>query len=148
MTFRSLSEANFSGSRVLVRVDFNLPFENGVISDDTRLKSALPTIDLLRAQGAKVILLAHFDRPKGHVVPEMSLAPIAPALSALIGAPVGFASDTVGSAAQAAVAGLQNGEVLLLENTRFNPGEEANDPAFAVQLAALTPPSPPSPSSS
>jgi phosphoglycerate kinase len=137
MTFRTLKDANLSGQRVLVRVDFNVPFENGVISDDTRLQSALPTINLLRSQGAKVILLAHFDRPKGKVVPEMSLAPIAPALSLLIGAPVAFAGDTVGELALAAVTALQNGDVLLLENTRFNAGEEANDPAFYRKLAAL-----------
>jgi phosphoglycerate kinase len=137
MTFKSLKTANLSGQRVLVRVDFNVPFENGVISDDTRLQSALPTMKLLQDQGAKVILLAHFDRPKGKIVPEMSLAPIAPALAGLLGAPVEFADDTVGSAAQEAVTALQNGDVLLLENTRFNAGEEANDPAFSAQLAAL-----------
>jgi phosphoglycerate kinase len=137
MTFKSLRTANLSGQRVLVRVDFNVPFEDGVISDDTRLQSALPTIKVLADQGAKVILLAHFDRPKGKVVPAMSLAPVVPALSALIGAPVGFASDTIGEAAQSAVAAMQEGDVLLLENTRFNAGEEANDPAFCKALAAL-----------
>jgi phosphoglycerate kinase len=137
MTFRSLKEADLKGKRVLVRVDFNVPFENGVISDDTRLRAALPTITLLRDKGARVILLAHFDRPKGKVVPEMSLAPIVLTLSELVGTPVAFASDTVGPSAQAAVSALGDGEVLLLENTRFNAGEEANDPAFSAQLAAL-----------
>jgi phosphoglycerate kinase len=137
MIFNSLKNAELSGKRVLVRVDFNVPFENGVISDDTRLKAALPTISLLREKGAKVVLLAHFDRPKGKVVPEMSLAPIVATLSALVGAPVAFASDTVGADAQKQVALMQNGDVLLLENTRFNAGEEANDPAFSAALAAL-----------
>jgi phosphoglycerate kinase len=137
MTFNSLKSANLSGKRVLVRVDFNVPFENGVISDDTRLQSALPTIRLLSDQGAKVILLAHFDRPKGKVVPEMTLAPIAPALSALIGGPVAFATDCIGESARATIAAMKNGDVVLLENIRFYPGEEANDPAFAADLAVL-----------
>jgi phosphoglycerate kinase len=135
--FKTLRDADFTGKRALVRVDFNVPFENGAISDDTRLRAALPTIALLREQGAKVILLAHFDRPKGKVVPEMSLAPIVETLSALVGTPVAFASDTIGPAAQNAVGAMQNGDVLLLENTRFNAGEEANDPAFSAALAAL-----------
>lgn len=137
MTFKSLNDSIFMGKRVLVRVDFNVPFENGVISDSTRLEAALPTINLLRDQGARVILLAHFDRPNGKVVPEMSLAPIAPALGALLSMPVAFATDTAGQAAQGCVAAMQNGDVLLLENTRFNAGEEANDPAFCAQLAAF-----------
>ena len=135
--FRSLKDGKFSGQRVLVRVDFNVPFENGVISDDTRLQTALPTINLLRQQGAKTILLAHFGRPKGKVVPDMSLAPIAPALSILMGVPVQIATDTIGENACAAVAAMRDGDVLLLENTRFNAGEEANDPEFCAALAAL-----------
>ncbi len=137
MTFHSLHKADLQGKRVLVRVDFNVPFEHGVISDDTRLRAALPTIDLLRHQGAKVILLAHFDRPKGQIVPAMSLAPIAPALSTLIGAPVIFALDTIGASAKNAVDAMKNGDVVLLENTRFNAGEEANDSEFASALAGL-----------
>ena len=137
MNFNSLKSATLIEKRVLVRVDFNVPFENGTISDDTRLRSALPTINLLREKGAKVILLAHFDRPKGKVVSAMSLAPIAPVLSALIGAPVAFANDTVGASGIAGVAALKAGEVLLLENIRFNAGEEANDPHFCAALAAL-----------
>jgi phosphoglycerate kinase len=135
--FWDIKTAELSGKRVLVRVDFNVPFENGVISDDTRLQSALPTINLLRAQGAKVVLLAHFDRPKGKVVPEMTLAPIAPALSALLDAPVAFATDSIGESAVAAIGAMSDGAVVLLENIRFYPGEEANDPIFADQLAAL-----------
>lgn len=137
MTFNSLQTANLTGKQVLVRVDFNVPFENGVISDDTRLRAALPTINLLVAMGAKVILLAHFDRPKGKVVPEMTLAPIVPALSSLIGAPVAFATDCIGDSAKTAIATMNNGDVVLLENIRFYPGEEANDPAFGAQLASL-----------
>jgi phosphoglycerate kinase len=135
--FWDIKTAELSGKRVLVRVDFNVPFENGVISDDTRLQSALPTINLLRAQGAKVVLLAHFDRPKGKVVPEMTLAPIAPALSALLDAPVALATDSIGESAVAAIDAMRDGDVVLLENIRFYPGEEANDPIFAGQLAAL-----------
>jgi phosphoglycerate kinase len=137
MSFRSLKEADLQGQRALVRVDFNVPFENGAISDDTRLVAALPTINFLREQGAKVILIAHFDRPKGKVVPEMSLGPIVPALAHLLACPVVFATDSIGPDAQAKVAALGNGEVLLLENIRFYAGEESNDPEFARQLAAL-----------
>ena len=135
--FLDLKTANLSGKKALVRVDFNVPFENGVISDDTRLRSALPTINLLRGQGAKVILIAHFDRPKGKIVPSMTLAPIVPALSALLGVTVGFATDSVGDSAKAAVSAMADGDVLLLENIRFYPGEEANDPDFCAHLAVL-----------
>ena len=135
--FRSLKTEDLSGKRALVRVDFNVPFQDGIISDDMRLRAALPTINLLRDQGAKVILLAHFDRPKGKVVASMSLEPIVTTLSALIGAPVAFASDTIGESAHAKIAALSNGDVVLLENTRFNPGEEANETGFCQALAAL-----------
>ena len=136
MAVRTLDQADLTGKRALVRVDFNVPIQDGAISDDTRLRAALPTIAKLRAGGAKVILLAHFDRPKGKRVPAMSLAPITAPLSALIGAPVAFADDCVGPDAAAAVAAMHNGDVLLLENVRFHPGEENNDPAFAAELAA------------
>jgi phosphoglycerate kinase len=135
--FRRIEDTSFSGQRVLVRVDFNVPVHDGVISDDTRLRAALPTIELLRRQGAKVILLSHFDRPKGKMVPEMTLAPVAPALGFLLGVPVAFATDCVGDSAKATVAAMRDGDVALLENTRFYPGEEANDPDFCAQLAAL-----------
>jgi phosphoglycerate kinase len=137
MTFRSLKDADLSGKRVLVREDFNVPVHDGVISDDTRLKAAIATINLLRNQGAKVILLSHFDRPEGKVVPAMSLAKVASALSVLIEAPVAFVDETVGAGATRAVGAMQDGDILLLENTRFNPGEEINDPAFSEQLAGL-----------
>jgi phosphoglycerate kinase len=136
-TFRRLSDAEVAGKRVLVRVDFNVPMKDGVVSDATRLRAALPTIDDLRGRAAKVVLLAHFDRPKGKRVPSMSLAPIAQALSALIDAPVAFAPDCIGPAAEAAIEALPAGGVILLENTRFHAGEEANDPVLAQQMARL-----------
>jgi phosphoglycerate kinase len=135
--FRTLDDLNAAGKVVLVRVDFNVPMANGAISDDTRLQAALPTVAELSEAGARVVLLAHFDRPKGKRVPALSLAPIAPALSALLDTPVAFADDCVGEAAKAAIAALPSGGVLLLENLRFHAGEEANDAAFAAQLAAL-----------
>jgi phosphoglycerate kinase len=137
MAFRTLDQADLKGKRVLVRVDFNVPMQDGVITDDTRLRAALPTIQELRKDGAKVILLAHFDRPKGKRVPSMSLKPVVAPLSELIGAPVAFADDCVGEAAERAEGYLKPGGVLLLENLRYHAGEEQNDPIFAKQLAAL-----------
>jgi len=135
MSFQTLDDLDLAGKRALVRVDFNVPMADGQVSDDTRLRAALPTVAKLRAAGARVILLAHFDRPKGRWVPEMSLAPVVGALSEVLGCPVAFARDCVGPDAAAAVAAMQAGDVLLLENVRFYPGEEANDPAFARALA-------------
>jgi len=137
MSFRTLDEAEVTGKRALVRVDFNTPMENGRVSDDTRLRAALPTIQELRRRGARVILLSHFDRPKGKRVPAMSLKPLALPLAALLDAPVAFADDCVGPPAEAAVAAMKDGDVLLLENLRFHAGEEANDVGFAKALAAL-----------
>ncbi len=138
MTFKTLDDiADLHGKTVLVRVDFNVPVEDGRITDDTRLRVALPTIQKLQQKGAKVALLAHFDRPKGKVVPSMSLKFVAPALSALLGTTVAFASDCVGPDAADVLKILPAGGVALLENVRFHAGEEANDPAFAAQLAAL-----------
>jgi phosphoglycerate kinase len=136
MKFRTLDGADLAGKRALVRVDFNVPMQDGKVSDDTRLKSALPTIERLRGGGAKVILLSHFDRPKGKRVPSMSLAPVAEPLATLLGAPVAFADDCVGEVAKAAVDRLKDGDVLLLQNVRFHAGEEANDTDFAKALAA------------
>ncbi len=136
MTFRTLDDADLAGKRALVRVDFNVPMHEGQVSDDTRLRAAVPTIEKLRAGGATVILLAHFDRPKGKRVPEMTLAPIAGALAKVLGSPVAFADDCVGPVAASAVAALKAGDVLLLENVRFHAGEEKNDPEFAKALAA------------
>jgi phosphoglycerate kinase len=138
MPFRTLDQAgDLAGKRVLVRVDLNVPMQDGRVSDDTRLRAVVPTIEALREKGARVILLAHFDRPKGQVVPSMSLEPVVAPLAVVLNAPVAFASDCVGEAAEQAVAGLHHGGVLLLENLRFHPGEEKNDPAFADRLAAL-----------
>src|SRR5580698_753818 len=136
MGFRTLDGVDVAGRRVLVRVDFNVPLADGAVTDDTRLAAALPTIRRLRADGAKTILISHFDRPKGKRVPSMSLRPVVAPLAKLLGAPVAFANDCIGEVASAAVAAMQGGDVLLLENLRFHAGEEADDPAFAAQLAA------------
>ena len=137
MTFRTLDEAGeLSGQRVLVRVDFNVPMDDGRVTDDTRLRAALPTLRDLIARRAKVVLLSHFGRPEGKPTPSMSLRPIGESLSALLGCPVAFAADCIGPGAKAAVDSLGLGGVALLENLRFQPGEEANDPDFARALAA------------
>jgi phosphoglycerate kinase len=136
MAFQTLDQADLHGKRALVRVDFNVPMEGGKVTDDTRLRAAVPTIEKLRKGGAKVILLAHFDRPKGKVVPTMSLRPIVEPLSKVLGVPVAFADDCIGPVARTAVNAMQPGDVLLLENVRFHPGEEANDRKFADALAA------------
>ena len=142
MDFRTLDQAgDIAGKTALVRVDFNVPMADSgigkVVSDDTRLRSAIPTIRKLMGKGAKTVLLAHFDRPKGKRVPDMSLKPVVRPLSALLGKDVRFAEDCVGPKAKAAVDALPPGEVLLLENLRYHAGEEKNDPAFAQQLAKL-----------
>jgi phosphoglycerate kinase len=136
MTFKTLDDADLAGKRALVRVDFNVPMADGQVSDDTRLRAALPTIEKIRAAGGKVVLLAHFDRPKGKRVDAMSLKPVVGPLAKLLGAPVGFADDCVGEDAAQAVAAMRDGDVLLLENLRFHAGEEANDAAFVKALAA------------
>ncbi len=137
MAFRALDEAgDLAGKRALVRVDFNVPCRTGR-SATTRACAALPTIHYLSTRGAKVMLLAHFDRPKGKVVPSMSLKPVAGPLSDLLEQPVAFAGDCIGPEAAAVVNGLVNGGVALLENLRFHAGEEANDPAFVAALASL-----------
>jgi phosphoglycerate kinase len=125
------------GKRVIVRVDFNVPLKDGVVESDKRLRESLPTIKYLKDRGAKVILMSHLGRPDGKQVPEMSLAPVAKALSGLLGSEVKFASDSIGDPAKQAVAALQAGDVLLLENLRFHAAEESNDPGFARQLASL-----------
>lgn len=128
---------NIAGKKVLVRVDFNVPMQNGQISDDTRLKAALPTIELLSKAGAITILLSHFGRPKGKVEPSMSLAPIAPALGKLLHKDVEFAADLQGEIAKSAIDKLSNGDIILLENSRFYAGEEKNDAELAKNVAAL-----------
>ena len=138
MTFRTLDDAkDLAGKTALVRVDFNVPMEGGKVTDDTRLRVALPTIQRLRDAGAKVALLAHFDRPKGQRVASMSLRPIVQPLEKLLGAPVRFADDCIGPDAVEAIRDLDAGGVVLLENVRFHAAEEANDPVFAQKLADL-----------
>jgi phosphoglycerate kinase len=133
----NLSAADLSGKRVLVRVDFNVPLDDqGTITDDTRIRAALPTIQDLASKGAKVILTSHFGRPKGKVVDSMRLTPVATRLSELLGQPVLKLDDCIGDEVASSIAGLQNGQVALLENVRFYPEEEANDPEFAKKLAA------------
>lgn len=137
MGWNTLDDMDLAGKKVLLRVDINVPMDNGQISDDTRIRRVAPTVAAILAQGGKPILLAHFGRPKGQVVPEMSLRPLRPALEAAFGAPVVFCADCRGPAAEAAVAALQPGEILLLENTRFHAGEELNDAALAAKIAKL-----------
>ena len=134
---RSVEELDAREKRVLVRVDFNVPLEGATIADETRIRAALPTIEALRAQRARVVLLSHLGRPDGKVVENLRLAPVAARLSELLEAPVATADDCIGPEAQRAVEALAPGGVLLLENVRFHPEEEANDPAFAQQLASL-----------
>jgi len=133
----SLDDLDVKGQRVLVRVDLNVPVMDGTVTDALRIERQAPTIRELAEKGARVIVLSHFDRPKGKIVPAMSLKPIALALAQAIGRPVAFAGDCIGEVAQSAVAKLRDGDVLLLENTRFHAGEEKNDPDFAKALAAL-----------
>jgi phosphoglycerate kinase len=137
MPILSLREADFSGKKVLVRVDLNVPLEDGKVADDTRIRAILPTLGLLLSQGAGVILVAHLGRPKGKVNPAFTLAPVASYLDHLIEQKVHFVAATIGPEAQAAVDSLAKGEVLLLENVRFDPREKKNDSEFARELAAL-----------
>ena len=134
---RHLDDIDVGGRPVLVRVDFNVPMKDGVISDDTRIRAALPTIENLRRRGARVILASHLGRPKDGPDPALSLAPVAKRLGELLGSDVAFATDVVGPSAQAAVAALEPGDVLVLENVRFEPGETSNDEALATALGAL-----------
>jgi phosphoglycerate kinase len=137
MAWRALGDMDLRGKRVLTRVDLNVPVEDGRVTDATRIERIAPTIEAILAAGGRPILLAHFDRPNGKVVPAMSLRQLLPALETALGRSVRFAPDCVGPEAEAAVAALAEGEVLLLENTRFHAGEEANDPGFAAALARL-----------
>ena len=134
--FRTLDDLSAKGRRVLVRVDLNVPVKDGKVTDATRIERVAPTIRELADKGAKVILLAHFGRPDGKADPKYSLKPIAGATAAVLGRPVAFAPDCIGAAAAEAVSAMKDGDVLLLENTRFHAGEEANDPAFVAALAA------------
>ena len=137
MAFRTLDDLQVKGKRVLVRADLNVPVADGKVTDATRIERQAPTIRELAEKGARVIVLSHFDRPKGKVVPSMSLKVLVEPLSNAVGRKVAFADDCIGPTAEKAVAALKDGDVLLLENTRFHKGEEENDPAMAKQLAAL-----------
>ncbi|MCY4582985.1 MAG: phosphoglycerate kinase [Chloroflexi bacterium] len=136
---RMLRDFDWQGKRALVRVDFNVPFERGTtrISDDVRIREALPTIEYLRGQGASVVLCTHLGRPDGKRVPEMELGPVVERLGELLGAPVGYVHDAPGGEAKAAAGALAAGDVLMLETIRFWPGEETNDADFAASLASI-----------
>jgi phosphoglycerate kinase len=134
---KTIEDIEVASKRVLVRVDFNVPLKDGEVADDTRIRAALPTIKYLLDHNAKAILCSHLGRPGGQLVPELSLRPVAKHLSELLGKPVGFAEDCVGPEADQAAEKLEDGQVLLLENTRFHEGEKANDPTFSKELASL-----------
>src|SRR5687767_11726165 len=134
--FRTLDQADVRDKRVLLRVDLNVPMENGKVSDATRIARVAPTITEIADKGGKVILLAHFGRPKGRD-PKESLKPVAEEVAKIIDRPVAFAGDSVGPEAEAAVAAMNPGDVLCLENTRFHREEEKNEPGFVAKLAVL-----------
>ena len=133
----SIRDLEMSGKRVFIRVDFNVPMDGAKIEDDTRIRETLPTLRLAIDRGARLVLASHLGRPKGKIDLKYSLAPVAARLSELLGRPVAFAGDCVGADAEAKSKALRDGEVLLLENVRFHPQEEANDPEFSRQLAQL-----------
>lgn len=135
--FRTIDDASLAGQRVLVRVDLNVPTENGRVTDRTRIARILPTIREIADKGGRVVLLAHFGRPKGGPDEKNSLKPVALALSEDLGRPVAFVPATVGDIAHSAIATMKDGDIVLLENTRFHAGEESNEPGFIDQLAAL-----------
>jgi phosphoglycerate kinase len=137
MNKKSVKDVDVRGKRVFCRVDFNVPMEGGVITDDTRIRAALPTIRYLVEQESRVILASHLGRPKGKVVEEMRLTAVAERLSELLGRPVVKANDVIGPEVEKLVAGMKDGDVLLLENVRFHPGEEKNDPELARAFASL-----------
>ncbi|MDK2883048.1 MAG: phosphoglycerate kinase [Bacillota bacterium] len=137
MAKKTLRDIPVIGKRVLVRVDFNVPLQDGEVADDTRIRAAVPTIEYLRKYGSKIILVSHLGRPKGKVVPELRLDPVARRLEQILGVPVKKVDEAVGPAVEQAVQALKGGEVLLLENIRFYPGEEKNDRELAAGLAKL-----------
>jgi phosphoglycerate kinase len=134
---KTIRDVVLTGQRVLVRVDFNVPLDEDRVADDTRLLASLPTLKYLIENGASAVLCSHLGRPKGKIVPSLSLRPVAKRLSELLGQPVGFVGDCIGPEVRTAVEKLQPGEIIVLENTRFHPEERANDPDFAAELASL-----------
>jgi phosphoglycerate kinase len=134
---KMVTDLDVKGKKVLVRVDFNVPIDNGKVGDDTRIQAALPTINYLLENGAAVILCSHLGRPKAEFDPQLSLKPVAEYLDTLMNVPVKFAEDCIGEAAEKAADGLEPGQVLVLENTRFHTGEKKNDPGMAKALASL-----------
>lgn len=137
MTLKTLDGVDVAGKRVIVRVDFNVPIENGQIQDDTRIRAALPTLRRLLDGGAALVLISHLGRPKGKVRPEFTLRPVAQRLSELLDRPVAIAGDVIGDDARVKVTAAKPGDVILLENVRFEPGEEKNDDELARALAAF-----------
>ena len=137
MAILTVDQLETAGKRILVRVDFNVPIDNGRIADDTRIRAALPTLRHLVGTGAHLVIVSHLGRPKGRPNPDLSLAPVAERLAALLGQPVAFSPEVIGTETRRVVDALGPGGVALLENLRFHPGEEKNDPQFARQLAAL-----------
>lgn len=137
MSRPSLADADLSGRRVFLRADLNVPIESGRVADDTRIRAVIPTMEMILERGASLVVASHLGRPDGRVVPEMSLAPVAERLSQLLGRRVVMAPDCTGKRVEAIVSAMKPGDVVLLENLRFHPGEEAGDPGFAGDLAAL-----------
>lgn len=137
MAFKTLDDLDFVGKTALVRVDINVPVENNLVTDSTRIERIVPTIQHITKAGGKVVLFAHFGRPKGVRVPQMSLSVVLPALEAALGQPVAFAEDCIGAPAKKVVGAMQAGDVALMENTRFHEGEEKNDKLLAASMAAL-----------
>jgi len=137
MAWKTLDDMELDGKVVLCRVDINVPVKDGQVTDDTRIRRIVPTVKDIVAAGGKPVLLAHFGRPKGERVPDMSLSIVRPALEAALGLPVAFAEDCIGGPAKQAVSALEQGQVLLLENTRYHAAETKNEPMFAASLAAL-----------
>lgn len=137
MRWNSLDDMDLNGKTVLVRADLNVPVEDGRVTDDTRIQRLAPTVHDIISKGGRPVLLSHFGRPKGKVVPEMSLRPLIPSIESAFGIPVTFCADCRGPAAKAAIGALQPGSLLVLENTRFHAGEEKNDPALSAEFAEL-----------
>ena len=137
MAKKSIADVEVAGKTVLMRVDFNVPLDEGQVADDRRIRMALPSVESVVNRGGKLILMSHLGRPSGEPDPKYSLRPAADRLAELISAPVSFATDTVGPDAQQRVAGLQDGQILVLENLRFNAGEKSGDAQFARALASF-----------